>query len=65
MSLEDNFEKEEPFDVTDLFDSRAYRIRGLAFPLGGDYLYFYSSLKKGSDIPFAFWTYGMITPYLF
>jgi len=65
MSLEDNFEKEEPFDVTDLFDSRAYRIRGLAFPLGGDYLYFYSSLKRGPDIPFAFWTYGMITPNLF
>jgi len=65
MSFEDNFEEEGPFDVTDYFDSRGYRIRGLAFPLGGDYLYFYSLLKKGSDIPFAFWTYGMVTPYLF
>lgn len=65
MSFEDNFEEEGPFDVTDYFDSRGYRIRGLAFPLGGDYLYFYSLLKKGSDIPFAFWTYGIITPNLF
>ncbi len=65
MSFEDNFEEEGPFDVTDYFGSRGYCIRGLAFPLGGDYLYFYSSLKKGSDIPFAFWTYGMVTPNLF
>jgi hypothetical protein len=70
MSIEDNQEQENSFDITDLFMCKKCLIYDESYPSGRDYLYFYSLLEKKyykyyKDVPFAFWTEGMTIPSLF
>jgi len=70
MSIEDNQEQENSFDITDLFMCKRCRVYDESYPSGRDYLYFYSLLEKKyykyyKDVPFAFWTEGMTLPSLF